>query len=232
MTRPPETVFLDAGGVLVFPNWSRVSEELARHGVQVSAEALTAADPHAKRQLDLGTTIKETTDESRGWLYFNLVLTRAGVAVSAATDTALAGLRAYHARHNVWESVPAEVIPALVRLRALGLRLAVVSNANGTLHAMFARLGLAECVDVMFDSYQERVEKPDPRLFEIALERSGASAETTIHVGDLYHVDVAGARAAGLRAVLFDVADLYTDADCARVRSLTELCDRLERGEI
>ena len=36
---------------------------------------------------------------------------------------------------------------------------------------------------------------PDPRFFDIALERSGARRETTIHVGDLYHVDVVGARA-------------------------------------
>ena len=44
-----------------------------------------------------------------------------------------------------------------------------------------------------------------------------------MHVGDLYHVDVAGARAAGLTPALLDVGDLYPDCDCLRVRSLTEL---------
>lgn len=232
MTPKLETIFLDAGGVLVFPNWARVSDELARHAVQISADALAAAEPHAKRQLDLGATIDATTDERRGWLYFNLVLTHAGVPLSAATDAALAALKTYHAEHNLWETVPDDVVPALARLRALGLRLVIVSNANGTLHAVFTRLGLAERVDVLFDSYRERVEKPDPRLFEIALERSGARAESTIHVGDLYHVDVVGARAAGLRAVLLDAADLYPEADCTRVRSLAELCDRLARGDL
>ena len=40
-----ETVFLDAGGVLLHPNWWRVSEVLARHGVTIAPEALIAADP-------------------------------------------------------------------------------------------------------------------------------------------------------------------------------------------
>jgi len=76
------------------------------------------------------------------------------------------------------------------------------------------------------------VEKPDPRMFEMALERSGARAETTIHVGDLYHVDVVGARAAGLRGVLLDEADLYPEADCPRIRGLAELVDGLKAGRL
>ena len=47
-----------------------------------------------------------------------------------------------------------------------------------------------------------------------------------MHVGDLYHVDVAGARAAGLTPALLDVGGLYPDCDCLRVRSLTELVRR------
>jgi putative hydrolase of the HAD superfamily len=82
----------------------------------------------------------------------------------------------------------------------------------------------------VLDSNDEGVEKPDPRFFEIALARSGARRETTIHVGDLYHVDVVGARAAGLRGVLLDEAGLYPDADCPRIQSLGELADRIEQG--
>jgi putative hydrolase of the HAD superfamily len=227
-----ETVFLDAGGVLVHPNWQRVSEALTAHGVPVTAEALATAEPAAKRELDELTGRGANDDESRGWLYFNLVLARAGIPRSTGTDTALAELRAYHRQHNLWETVPAEVAPGLRRLRALGLRLAVVSNSNGTLRVKMDRLGLAPLVDVMFDSHEEHVEKPDPRFFRIALERSGADPAATIHVGDLYHVDVAGARAAGLRAVLFDPAGLYADSDCARVASLAALADALAAGRL
>ena len=228
---PLDTVFLDAGGVLVFPNWTRISEALARHDVNVSPRALARAEHPAKRRLDVGDTIGATTDASRGWLYFDLVLTEAGVPLSAATRAALADLNDYHRQFNLWELVPPTVVPALEALRAMGLRLTVVSNANGTLRAHLERLQLARWFDCVLDSCELGVEKPDPRLFEIALERSGARPESTIHVGDLYHVDVVGARAAGLRAVLLDEAGLYTDADCRRLQSLAELVEAIADGE-
>ena len=143
---------------------------------------------------------------------------------------ALAELHAYHQTSNLWEFVPPTVAPALAAMRQRGLKLTIVSNANGKLHVLFERLALAGCVDCLLDSHDEGVEKPDPRFFEIALERSGARRETTIHVGDLYQVDVVGARAAGLRAVLLDEGGLYPDVDCPRVRSLPELVDQISRG--
>ena len=222
---PIHTVFLDAGGVLVNPNWARVSETLGRHGVNVSAEALAAAEPRAKKRLDTGEMIQSTNDQQRGWTYFNLVLTEAGIPLSDATAAALAELHVYHQTHNLWETVPDEVRPSLAALRARGFRLVVLSNANGTLHRVFERLGLTGAFDVIFDSHDEGVEKPDPRFFRIALERAGADAATTMHVGDLYHVDVAGARAAGLTPALLDVGGLYPDCDCLRVRSLSELVE-------
>ena len=227
---PIQTVFLDAGGVLVWPNWTRVSETLERHGVRVPAAALAVAEPRAKRRLDTGETVRVTNDRQRGWTYFNLVLEEAGVSLSEATATALAELHAYHERANLWESAPDDVRPALASLRARGLRLVVVSNANGRLHHLFERIGLIDAFDHVFDSHLEGVEKPDPRYFEIALERSGARAADTVHVGDLYYVDVVGARAAGIVPVLLDVADLYPDADCLRVRSLAGLTSALGLG--
>jgi HAD superfamily hydrolase (TIGR01509 family) len=225
-----ETVFLDAGGVLLYPNWWRISDALAAHGVTVSPAALMRADPRARRELDDMGVIGGTTDASRGWLYFDLVLSHAGTPRSEATSAALAELHAYHRASNLWEYVPPYVIPALAALRARGLRLVVVSNANGTLLAHIERLGMTERFDVILDSQDEGVEKPDPRFFEIALARSGARRETTIHVGDLYHVDVVGARRAGLRGVLLDEANLRPDADCPRVASLDELVAQIAGG--
>jgi putative hydrolase of the HAD superfamily len=226
-----ETLFLDAGGVLVFPNWYRVSEALNRQGVSVTPDALALADPHAKKDLDQRQPLQATNDQARGWLYFDLVLARAGVARSEATAAALTELYAYHSEHNLWELVPDGVPEALMRFRALGLRLVAVSNANGRLRLLMDRLQLTTHFDHLLDSHLEGVEKPDPRLFQIALERSGARPKSTLHVGDLYHVDVAGARAAGLGAALLDAADLYPEADCPRVHSLGELADAVESGQ-
>lgn len=227
MARSIDTLFLDAGGVLVYPNWVRVADTLNRFGVKADATSLAAAEPHAKRQIDVQHQVAVTNDRQRGWTYFHLILARAGIEITPDVTAALDELDVYHRRWNLWEHVPESVVPALGRLRALGLRLVVVSNANGTLHTAFERLGLMPHFDYVLDSHVEGIEKPDPRFFQIALERAGARPESTLHVGDLYHIDVCGAHAAGLRAVLLDTANMYADVECARVTSLDELVDGL-----
>ena len=205
------------------PNWERVAGALAAQGVRVDPAVLAAAEPLAKRHFDRAPTIQTTNDAQRGWLYFNLVLEGAGLRPSARTDAALEELRLYHATENLWETVTPGAAEALAALRARGLSLIVVSNANGRLSALLERVGLSPLFDVIVDSCVEGVEKPDPRLFEIAMARAGAEPARTMHVGDLYYVDVVGARAAGMHPVLVDVAGLYPNADCPSVRSVTEL---------
>jgi putative hydrolase of the HAD superfamily len=156
-----------------------------------------------------------------------MVLELAGVTPGDALVAAVRELRTYHAENNLWESVPGDVAPALERLSGLGLKLVVVSNANGVLHRAFDRLGLTRYFHCICDSFLDGVEKPDPRFFQIALDRSGATAGSTMHVGDLYYVDVAGARNSGIRPMLIDPHGLYQDYDVDRVRTLDELADRL-----
>ena len=224
---PVRTLFLDAGGVLIFPNWQRVSQTLARHGLAVATETLRQAEPAVKFSLDRAARIATTTDAERGGLYMEGVLDAAGVSDGPQRQGALAELYTYHSDHNLWEDVPPDIPAALEALKALGLQLAIVSNANGVVHRAFERAGLSAYFDAIFDSCVEGVEKPDPRFFHIVLERAGATAETTLHVGDLYPVDIVGARRAGLRAMLLDPHGLYTDVDAERVSSLGALVDRL-----
>jgi putative hydrolase of the HAD superfamily len=222
-----KTVFLDAGGVLVDPNWQRVSAVLRRHGIDVEPEALSDAEAHAKFRFDEPVRIATTRDEDRWDAYFEHVLTQAGVRTKSGIAEAMTELRAYHAAHNLWEHVPSQVPDVLGRLRSRGLQLVVVSNANEQLRASFDRLGLSQHIDILVNSYEEGVGKPDPRLFQIALDRATAQPDSTVHVGDLYHVDVVGARAAGVRAVLLDPADLHTGYDCGRIRRLHDLVELL-----
>lgn len=228
-TQKIDTVFLDAGGVLCHPSWTRVADALVRHGAVVTASRLAAAEQRATRDIDDATVIGTTNDRARGWLYFNLVLQHAGVEQNQGTAAALLELREYHRHDNLWEHVEPDVVPALAALRGRGLRLVVVSNANGRLRHLFDRVDLTKWFDHVLDSHEWGVEKPNPRLFHIALEQSRADAASTVHVGDLYHVDVMGARAAGLReGVLFDMAGLYDDVDCPRVASLSDLVEWID----
>jgi putative hydrolase of the HAD superfamily len=226
-----DVVCLDAGGVLLFPNWVRVSDILAVHGVAVSAEVLADADLRARLTFDRGEIVGGTDNAGHARMYYEHVMAAAGVNDDEVLRAAMVQVRASHRARNLWETSTPEVSSALGHMRRLGLQLVVVSNADGRLAELLERTGLVAFFDAAVDSHDVGVEKPDPRIFEIALARVDGRPERAIHVGDMYHVDVVGARAAGLVPVLLDPLDLQPEADCERVRSLSELADRLSQRE-
>jgi putative hydrolase of the HAD superfamily len=142
----------------------------------------------------------------------------------------MAELSEYQQQENLWEFVPDEVPATLNRLRSMGFTLVVISNANGRLRHLFRRIGLADSVDALVDSHEEGVEKPDPRLFHIALQRVNGDAQSAVYIGDLYHVDVIGARRAGIQPVLLDVEGLYRDVDCPTVGAFRDFPALLVRS--
>jgi putative hydrolase of the HAD superfamily len=221
------TLLLDAGGTIVFPDWGRIAAELAADGVDVEPTTLMVADARARRFLDEPATVAVTGDAERWTLYMDAVAR--GCGLSETPRPALARLAAYHARFNLWSFVPADVPEALERL-SQRFRLGLISNANGTVRARLQELGLADRFEIVLDSHEEGVEKPDPRIFERGLERMGVAAGEAAYVGDFYHVDVVGARAAGLSAVLLDPEDLHADRDCPRVRALADVADVIDRA--
>lgn len=98
---------------------------------------------------------------------------------------------------------PYPEVPGVLReLRAAGRRLVVASNWDVSLHDALGRSGLLELVDGVVTSAEVGAAKPDPRLFERALEVAGVAAGEALHAGDSIEHDVAGARAAGVRVVL------------------------------
>lgn len=122
-------------------------------------------------------------------------------------------------RFRVYPEVP----EALARLRADGARLAIVSNWDVSLHDVLERTGLRPLVDAVVISAVEGVAKPDPAIFAAALQRLGVSAQHATHVGDSVEHDVAGARAAGLQAVLVVRDGGAPPAGVRAIRTLAEL---------
>jgi len=102
-----------------------------------------------------------------------------------------------------------------------------VSNSDGTVEAGLEEHGLRRYLHHVVDSAVVGVEKPDAAIFRHALSLAGAAPDRTLHVGDLYAVDVVGARAAGLHAVLVDPHGDWPDVDCERVRDVAALAQQL-----
>jgi len=118
-----------------------------------------------------------------------------------------------------------DVIGALSRLRAAGLRLVVVSNWDCSLHDRLAECGIAARVNGIITSAELGARKPSPAIFAHALTIAGVPAADTLHVGDSPREDVAGARAAGIEPVLIVRAPASAQAPKAvrTIRSLAEL---------
>jgi putative hydrolase of the HAD superfamily len=112
---------------------------------------------------------------------------------------------------------------ALAGLRERGLRLVCVSNWDCSLGEVLDRVGLGEHLDGVVTSAQAGARKPDPGIFTVALRLAGVAADEALHVGDTASEDVAGARAAGIPALLLD-----RDGG-ADIASLAELVERVDR---
>ena len=96
---------------------------------------------------------------------------------------------------------------AVAELAAMGLRLGVVSNWDVALTGYLEELGLRERFATIVTSAEAGAPKPDPRIFELALERLGVAPERALHVGDS-EADELGAHAAGMRFAPAPLADL------------------------
>lgn len=107
--------------------------------------------------------------------------------------------------------------------RARGLKIGIVSNWSARLPQLLERLGIAQRVDFVLCSAIERIEKPDPNIFQKALRLAGVRADEALHAGDDFEKDVLGAQRVGLRAVLVDHARSADSARAPRVTNLTEL---------
>lgn len=209
LIREVDLLCLDAGNTVVFLEHDRLATECARAAFNPSAQSLVRAEGEAKVAIECGEGIdvgwsQARVPSARGWgIVVGTMLHRAGLPTSRVTGL-LDALWSAHAERNFWSVVPEGLHLALDGLRASGVRIAVVSNSEGTLAGLFEDLGILGAFDLVVDSGVAGVEKPDPGIFRIVFERFGIPAARALHLGDTYATYVLGARAAGVRVALID----------------------------
>jgi putative hydrolase of the HAD superfamily len=226
------TVFLDAGNTLVAMDLERVAGALAERGLVCTLSALRRAEAAARPSVSARLELERGTENRDSFThYLGAMLAAlphapepAGVAELAAglSDA----LREPGRADRLWRTVLPGVPEALAELRRLDVSLVVVSNSDGSVERGLADQGLRHFFDHVVDSHVAGFQKPDQRIFEHALARSGADPSRTLHVGDLFAADVVGARAAGIDAVLLDPFGDWPEADCPRVPDVPELARR------
>lgn len=220
-----DAIVFDAGGTLIELDYAHIAGFARARGHEVAVDVLRRGEVAARRAVDAraaraGRT--DDTDAQRIESYFRRMLGGAGLA-DAIADAVAADVERAHAESNLWRVAIQGVPEALADLRATGMRTAVVSNADGRAAATLEAAGVADSFEHILDSHHEGVEKPDPEIFRRALARLGVGAPRAAYVGDIYSIDVVGARRAGMVPILVDPFDAFGDADCARIRSLRDL---------
>lgn len=220
-----DAVLFDAGGTLIRLDYAFMRACAQRRNHEVSHAALARGEALVRREIDrraAQTGGPRDRDADRVAMYFGAVLESAGVAPDAA-EAAAAELAEEHAHANLWRVAMPGAAEALAALRARGFRVGVVSNADGRVAALLEAVGLAPHLETIVDSHIEGVEKPDPEIFRRALARLDVTATRTAYVGDIFAIDVVGARAAGLAAILIDETGGYADVACPRIAALSDL---------
>ena len=87
----------------------------------------------------------------------------------------------------------------VVRTLAKRYPLTIISNGfKEVQYYKFAHSGLAECFVHTIISEEVGINKPQPEIFRIALERNGVTADEAVMIGDSYSSDIAGAKNAGI----------------------------------
>ncbi|HET7230531.1 MAG TPA: HAD-IA family hydrolase [Longimicrobium sp.] len=222
-----KAVIFDVGNTLLWLDAPFILQLLREHGVETTDAEFLAAQYSAKLLMDeLIRSGNGGDDTSRGRIFFGEVFRQLGLPAEAFPALAQR-LYARHAERNLWCSLQEGTAETLDELKRRGYRLGVISNADGTVEALLEDIGLRPHFEFVIDSTAVGVEKPDPRIFRMALERMGVEPHEAVYVGDLYEIDVVGARAVGMRAYLVDPLMRLGHLDCDRIASLGELPDRL-----
>lgn len=231
-----QAVFFDAGETLLYPHPSfvelfadvcvgagraisadqvrEVRERLAPHLLDVAEESGVEKGPSLSVE-----------DSRRFWTFlYRRFLEELGIEDPALVER----LYATFSRTSTYRLFD-DALPVLRTLQERGLLIGLISNFDSWLSEMLVELEVGHLFDVTVISGLEGVEKPDPAIYELALERGGVPAEQTVHVGDSPTMDAAPAAEAGMRPVLLDREERYRSQPWPIIASLSDLPDLVAR---
>ena len=218
MSKKPFLIF-DAGGVLVFPDFDLLAEIGNQVGINTSPHQIAQAHARLFRGLD------EYIAQNRQFpkiSYFQDIFNQISDSEEKVKTACELTIRADKIKH-IWTATWPWVAESLQKLKDLGYHMAVISNSDGRVDQILQDLGIRGYFDIVIDSFVVGVEKPDTRIFEIALQSLDWNPDETIYIGDIFYIDVWGANQAGLGAIHLDKMGLYDAWSGIHIPSIQQL---------
>ena len=218
-----KAIFFDAGGTLIHLDSLRIRDLLRDElRIEISLDRFPRAQSLAMARVAALVAAGAGSTEQLKREFYTTLLPEAGVSGEKLSDAVNCAFKLAR-EEMLWRRTQDGTASALNELKKRGYILGVVSNSDGRIETAFEQAGLTSCFDFFIDSFNVGVEKPDPGIFLLATERAMIAPEQAAYVGDLYWVDVVGARSAGLIPILYDPLELNRDVDCLSIRSVDEL---------
>jgi putative hydrolase of the HAD superfamily len=228
-----KVVCFDAGGTILepYPTFAEAFTRICRsHGYEVAPSEVQAVfnrqGPNVADVVRETGVVNVTTSAEASQVFWRHLYTMFLQALGIEDDDLRDDLLTTFSDKASYKLFP-EVLDAFEELKAAGYRLGLISNFEGWLEEVLIEERAGDIFDVRVISGIEGVEKPDPEIYSLALERAGAEPQECVHVGDSIANDLEPATAVGMKAVMIDRSGSFPDASWPRITTLDELPDLL-----
>lgn len=212
MLIPPfRGLLVDAAGTLLSPSEPAAEVYLryaSKYGCCLSSNEILHRFRSAYNKPWADSRIRYVDDGRPFWRHI------VKMSTNCDSEAAFEEIYEYYARGEAWELTPGAA-ESLERMRAAGIRTAIVSNFDTRLRRILRDLDIGHLFDAVVISAEVWAEKPNPRIFEAACAELGLPPESCVHVGDDRRNDLYGARDAGCCAWLWG-QDVFSFNDVER----------------
>ncbi len=217
-----DTIFFDIGNTLFFYNYEFLSGLLLER-FDADVHPIKLEEMHKFAQRELVTDGPLAKGHSEIWLWtYRRWMEHVGFDAAEA-ESIIEAIKNHPFSHLFWTRMEEGVPEMLDWFRERGFRLGVISNAEGQIGRLLRHVGVDSKFDAIIDSGEVGMDKPDEGIFKHALALVGADPSKSIHVGDLYEVDVVGARNAGITPILVERVYNAGSHDCLTVERACDL---------
>jgi HAD superfamily hydrolase (TIGR01549 family) len=227
-----DTIYFDLDGTLRYNRPSFI-EALTSFIMQLGLPSEVANSRHAHRWLHYYwaqspelINDRETfvADEDSFWInHSRRYLLASGCLPEEATQLAADLTQCMRDRYTPEDLLVDDVPNLLQKLKQRGFRLAVISNRRNSFDKQLETLGINSYFEYSLAAGTIDAWKPDPMIFQYALDEMDVKPEHVVYVGDNYFADVIGAQNAGIQAVLIDPINLFPEAACTVIERLPDI---------
>jgi len=230
-------ILFDVGGTLIHFNHNKLARyyatAAAERGNPIPLAQISAVLTQLERDLPTLTQQRALSLEKEfGKSFWDDFYAEGFRRMGIVSDTsrAVAEIRERFMRGE-FETVFDDTLPALDALKARNVPMGIVSNFSPNLEDVLRQQGIHDYFQFFVVSAIAGVEKPNPKIFDLAVDAAQRPRAEIVYVGDSVFHDMDGARAADLAGILVDRANLYRDYPGMRVENLPEVARFFEKEQ-